>query len=264
MLTADLVGARRRGDELRLAPTDDLRRARIAALAAALTRRARAEIGNVRDDVEEALRQTAAALEEGGDRGSARRSASWCAMGSASRRPPAATRPSCGASCSRAAAAARRAAAPFDRAAFLEGFRRARATTAPALEAALYADRPGAQRLLGESKCLHRRCWRPASRSTKRRRSCCAQPRSWPRSRRLTPRSTGALFRTLKFLRLLPVINRAAESGRLPGRDGRAAQPVSRRRPVRPLAGARRCRRSPAVTAGRSTPTCAGARSARR
>jgi len=37
VLTADLVGARRRGDELRLAPTDDARRARIAALAAALT-----------------------------------------------------------------------------------------------------------------------------------------------------------------------------------------------------------------------------------
>ena len=68
MLTADLVAARRRGDELRLAPTDDVRRERIATLAAALTARARAEIGSLRDDVEEALRQTATALEVGGDR----------------------------------------------------------------------------------------------------------------------------------------------------------------------------------------------------
>ena len=61
MLTADLVAARRRGDELRLAPSDDARRERIATLAAALTARARAEIGSLRDDVEEALRQTATA-----------------------------------------------------------------------------------------------------------------------------------------------------------------------------------------------------------
>jgi len=56
VLTADLVTARRRGDELRLAPSDDARRTRVAALAEALTARARAELGRPRDDVEEALR----------------------------------------------------------------------------------------------------------------------------------------------------------------------------------------------------------------
>ena len=70
MLTADLVGARRRGDELRLAPTDDARRARIAALAAALTARARDEVGKTRDEVDEALRETSGAggCEAGRDR----------------------------------------------------------------------------------------------------------------------------------------------------------------------------------------------------
>ncbi len=63
MLTADLVGARRRGDELRLPPTDDARRARVAALAAALTARARDEVGRPRDEVDEALRETITALE---------------------------------------------------------------------------------------------------------------------------------------------------------------------------------------------------------
>ena len=55
MLTADLVGVRRRGDELRLVPVDDRRRAHIEALAAALARVAREHVGKTREEVDDAL-----------------------------------------------------------------------------------------------------------------------------------------------------------------------------------------------------------------
>ena len=48
MLTADLVGARRRGDELRLIPVDAGRRTRIETLAAAFSAIARTHVGATR------------------------------------------------------------------------------------------------------------------------------------------------------------------------------------------------------------------------
>jgi predicted nuclease of restriction endonuclease-like RecB superfamily len=211
VLTADLVTARRRGDELRLAPTDDLRRERIATLAAALTARARQEVGNPRDDVEEALRQTATALEDGDRRLAAAvgklirdglRFEETAGEAAAELRRELFTQ----------AAAARQGAGltPFDRAAFLDRIARARATTAAALEAALYADRPGAQRLLAVEV--------PAP-------ALLAAGFEISEAQAVLLRATkivaevGAgdaalyrrLFRTLKFLRLLPVITRLEE-----------------------------------------------------
>ena len=212
MLTADLVGARRRGDELRLAPTDDLRRERIATLAAALTARAREEIGNVRDDVEEALRQTAAALEEGGDRRLCAAIGKLVRDGLRFEENASGDATELRRELFTRAAAARRAAsaASFDRAAFLDGFASAHATTAPALEAALYADRPGAQRLLAVEVpapallaagfTIHE-----AQAVLLRAIKVVAEVEAGDAAlyRRL--------FRTLKFLRLLPVITRLEE-----------------------------------------------------
>ena len=207
MLTADLVTARRRGDELRLASTDDARRERIAVLAAALTARARAEVGNLRDDVEEALRQTATALEEGGDRRLAAAVGKLVRDGLRFEETAGETATELRRELFTAAAAARRGAglAPFDRAAFLEGFARGRATTPTALEAALYADRPGAQRLLAVEV--------PAPALLAAGFEISEAQAVLLRATKIVAEVEAGdaalyrrLFRTLKFLRLLPVI----------------------------------------------------------
>jgi uncharacterized protein len=212
VLTADLVGARRRGDELRLPPTDDARRARIAALAAALTGRARAEVGRPRDDVEEALRETATAVAEPGERHLSAavsklvrdglRFEESAAEDAALLRRELFTR----------AAAARRAGpqAPFDRAALLEGLARARETTAEALERALFADRPGAQRLLAvdvPGPALLANGFEIAEAQAILLRAEKVVAEVAARDAAVYRR----LFRTLKFLRLLPVIGKVAE-----------------------------------------------------
>ena len=212
MLTADLVSARRRGDELRLAPTDDVRRERIAALAAALTARARQEIGSLRDDVEEALRQTATALEEGDRRLGA-------AVGKLVR-DGLRFEESAGETATElrrelfTQAAARRATgeAPFDRATFLDAFAGARATTSAALEAALYGDRPGAQRLLAVEV--------PAPELLAAGFEISEAQAVLLRATKIVAEVEAGdaalyrrLFRTLKFLRLLPVISRVDHAG---------------------------------------------------
>jgi uncharacterized protein len=217
VLTADLVTARRRGAELRLSETDDARRARVAVLAAALTARARAELGRTRDDVEEALRETAAAL-EGGAAGSDRRLAA--AVGKLVRDGLEfeETSPADSAELRRElfrrAAAARRAGGAFDRATLLAALAGERGRTPDALEAALYADRPGAQRLIGvevpapallaagfeiaEAQAVLLRAERIVAQVEAR------EARVWRH-----------LFRTLKFLRLLPVIVRTQKGYRV-------------------------------------------------
>jgi len=209
VLTADLVTARRRGDELRLASTDDARRERIAVLAAALTARARAEVGNLRDDVEEALRQTATALEEGGDRRLAAAVGKLVRDGLRFEETAGETATELRRELFTAAAAARRGAglAPFDRAAFLDDFARARATTPIALEAALYADRPGAQRLLAVEV--------PAPALLAAGFEISEAQAVLLRATKIVAEVEAGdaalyrrLFRTLKFLRLLPVITR--------------------------------------------------------
>jgi uncharacterized protein len=152
VLTADLVGARRRGSELRLPPTDDARRARIAALAAELTAVAREHRGEPREAVEAALSEAALAAETGAP-GERRLFEAVCKLvcdGLRFEEPAREEAVACRREIFRRAAATRRAApaTPFDRAAILEALAAARGTTAAALDAGLYADRPGAQRLL--------------------------------------------------------------------------------------------------------------------
>jgi predicted nuclease of restriction endonuclease-like RecB superfamily len=152
VLTADLVGARRRGSELRLPPTDEGRRARIAALAAELTAVARAHRGEPREAVEAALSEAALAAETGAP-GERRLFEAVCKLvcdGLRFEEPAREEAVACRREIFRRAAAARRAApaAGFDRAAILEALAAERGTTAAALDAGLYADRPGAQRLL--------------------------------------------------------------------------------------------------------------------
>ncbi|HZL18343.1 MAG TPA: DUF790 family protein [Polyangia bacterium] len=149
MLTADLVGARRRGTELRLPPTDDARRARIAALAAELAAVARAHRGRPREAVEAALSEAA----QTGAPGERRLFEAVCKLvcdGLRFEEPARDEAVACRREIFRRAAAVRRAApaAAFDRAAILETLAAERATTAATLDAGLYADRPGAQRLL--------------------------------------------------------------------------------------------------------------------
>lgn len=209
MLTAELVGARRRGGELRLTPTDDVRRERIATLAVALTARARAEVGNLRDDVEEALRQTATALEEGGERRLGAAVGKLVRDGLRFEETAGETATGLRRELFTQAAAARRSAglAPFDRAAFLDGFARAHATTAPALEAALYADRPGAQRLLAvevPAPALLAAGFEISEAQAVLLRATKIVAEVEANDAALYRR----LFRSLKFLRLLPVITR--------------------------------------------------------
>jgi len=213
VLTADLVAARRRGDELRLAPSDDARRERIATLAAALTARARAEIGSLRDDVEEALRQTATALEEGGDRRLGAAVGKLVRDGLRFEESAGETATELRRELFTQAAAARLAAglAPFDRRAFLDGFADAHATTPAALETALYADRPGAQRLLAVEV--------PAPALLAAGFEISEAQAVLLRATKIVAEVESSdaalyrgLFRTLKFLRLLPVITRLDET----------------------------------------------------
>jgi uncharacterized protein len=214
VLTAELVTARRRGDELRLASTDEVRRERIGVLAAALTARAREEIGNLRDDVEEALRQTATPLEEGGDRRLAAAVGKLVRDGLRFEETAGETATGLRRELFTAAAAARRGAglAPFDRAALLDRFAHARATTPSALEAALYADRPGAQRLLSVEV--------PDPALLAAGFEICEAQAVLLRATKIVAEVEAGdaalyrrLFRTLKFLRLLPVITRLDQTG---------------------------------------------------
>lgn len=207
MLTADLVSVRRRGDELRLPPADDQREERIRAIASALLDEARARIGQPRDEVEQGLRETADAWPD--DRRLAAAVSKLVRDTLRFQETDAATSAELRRDLFRRATAARRAGT-YDRAAVIKQAADARGSDAPAVEEAMFADRPGAQRLLAieapspaalasgfalaEAQAVLLRATkvvadlRAADAGTYRR-----------------------LFRTLKFLRLLPVITRAPD-----------------------------------------------------
>jgi uncharacterized protein len=216
VLTADLVGARRRGAELRLAPTDAARRARIETLAADLTAVARAQIGEPREAVEEALRVVTVAAGTGAP-GERRLGEAICKLVRDELRfeePAREDAIACRRDTFRRAAAIRREApgTPFDRAAVLENVARERGTTASTLEGSLYADRPGAQRLLAVEATAPallaagfeiREAQAVLLRATKIEATVRAADAAIYRR----------LFRTLKFLRLLPIITAAPGPG---------------------------------------------------
>jgi uncharacterized protein len=207
VLTADLVTVRRRGDELRLLARDDQRTDSVRTIAAALLDEARAQIGHSRDAVEQALREIANAFPD--DRRLAAAVTKLVRDGLQFQEMDAQTSAELRRDLFRRAAAARRAGT-FDRARLLEEAGVPRALDGAGVEDALFADRPGAQRLLAidapspvalaagfglaEAQAV-------LLRATK----VVAQVRASDAG------SYRHLFRTLKFLRLLPVIRRATD-----------------------------------------------------
>jgi predicted nuclease of restriction endonuclease-like RecB superfamily len=223
VLTADLVTTRRRGDELRLIPVDAARRARIESLAAAFSDVARAHVGSTRQQLDDALEERAANADQPQpDRRLIAAVQKLVQDGCSFEEPDAETAAALRRDVFRRAAAARRAAsasAPWDRAALLEAAARERGTTAGEIEAGLYGDRPARQRLtafagrppaalaagfeLAEAQAVLLR----ASRVT-----ATVQARDAGTYRQL--------LRTLKFLRLLPVVTATGDGGYSIGLDG--------------------------------------------
>jgi len=223
VLTADLVTTRRRGDELRLVPVDARRRAHIEALAARFSGIARAHVGSTREQLDDALDEGAAATDQpNAERRLVAAVQKLVHDGCSFEEPDADAAAALRRDIFRRAAAGRRAAspsAPFDRAALLEVAAGERATTAAEIEAGLYADRPARQRLqafagrppaalaagfeLAEAQAVLLRATRVTASVRARDAGTYRQ-----------------LFRTLKFLRLLPTIAAAEDGGYTIGLDG--------------------------------------------
>jgi uncharacterized protein len=213
VLTADLVTARRRGDELRLIALDDGRRARIAALAATFSDVARAHVGSTRRELDDALDARAADADP--DRRLTAAVVKLVHDGCSFEEPDGEAAAALRREIFRRAAAERRAAspsAPFDRDALLAAAARERDTTADAIEAGLYGDRPARQRLLAFAG-------RPPAAVAAGFEIAEAQAvllRATRVTARIRARDAGTyrhLFRTLKFLRLLPVVTPTEEGG---------------------------------------------------
>jgi predicted nuclease of restriction endonuclease-like RecB superfamily len=216
VLTADLVTARRRGDELRLTPVDDARRAHIERLAATFSEVARARIGSTRRELDDAFDARAGDADvPNGDRRLIGAVQKLVQDGCTFEEPDADTAASLRREIFRRAAAARRAAtpaAPFDRATLLADAAAERATTADAIDAGLYADRPARQRLLAFEG-------RPPAAVAAAFELAEAQAvllRATRVTAQVRARDAGTyrhLFRTLKFLRLLPVVTATKDGG---------------------------------------------------
>jgi predicted nuclease of restriction endonuclease-like RecB superfamily len=216
VLTADLVTTRRRGEELRLIPVDPPRRARIEALAAVFSGIARAHVGSTRQQLDDAFDEGAAGADlPAADRRLIAAVRKLVADGCTFQEPDTEAAAALRREIFRRAAAGRRAAvpgAPFDRGALLEAAARERGTTPGDIEAGLYGDRPARQRLLAfrprppaalaagfelaEAQAVLLRATRVAAQVRAR-----------------DPAIYRQLFRSLKFLRLLPVVSPAADGG---------------------------------------------------
>jgi predicted nuclease of restriction endonuclease-like RecB superfamily len=208
VLTADLANVRRRGDELRLVTIDARARGRIEALATAYREIARGAVGRPRDDVEASFRSLEVPSAE-------RRLAAavlklvrdGCVFEEAVAEDATALRREL----FQRASAARRGGR-FDRAAVVEAVARARATPVATVEAGLYADRAGAQRLLAVEAAL------PAQLAAgfELAQAQAVLLRAVKITATVRARDAAGyrrLFRQLKFLRLLPTIAPLAEGG---------------------------------------------------
>ncbi|HXJ21165.1 MAG TPA: DUF790 family protein [Polyangia bacterium] len=208
MLTADLVTVRRRGDELRLLATDEDRRALIRTVASALLDEARALVGRSRDDVESALRETQDAFAD--DRRLTAAVGKLVRDGLQFQQSDPALSADLRRDLFQRAAQARRAGG-FDRAAVIDQTAEGRGVTAAAVEETLFADRPGAQRLLAVES--------PSPAALADRFTLAEAQAVLLRATKVVAHVHAAdaasyrhLFRSLKFLRLLPVITRGAEA----------------------------------------------------
>jgi predicted nuclease of restriction endonuclease-like RecB superfamily len=215
LLTAELVTVRRRGGELRLVSTDEARAAQIVAVADALQAIARAHVGRPRDLLDEAWQEELNRLSETGlDRRVAAAVMKLVRDACRFEEPEGDAATTLRRDLFRRAAAARRAggASPFDRAAVLAAEAGARGCAPLDIEAQLYADRPGAQRLLAAD---------PTSPAALAKGFAMAEAqavllRATKVRALVSARDAGAyrhLFRTLKFLRLLPVIRAVGGTG---------------------------------------------------
>ena len=212
MLTADLAGVRRRGDELRLIPVDPAARARIEALAGAYQAIARAHVGRVRDDVEAGFREvTVGAAERRLAAAVLKLVRDGCVFEEADAGGAAALRGELFAH----ATAVRRALGPgeaFERAAVVAAVAAARALPAAEIERRLFADRPGALRLInvdGPQPAALAAGFELAQAQAVLLRAV----RVVAEVRARDAESYRHLFRRLKFLRLLPVVSPARGSG---------------------------------------------------
>jgi predicted nuclease of restriction endonuclease-like RecB superfamily len=158
VLTADLAGVRRRGDELRLLPVDARTRARIEGLAAAYQAIARAHVGRPREAVEAAFRELTVPAAERRLAGAVLKLVrDGCVFEEASSEDAVALRRELFHRASAARHATRPAAedpaaltaGAFPRGALVDAVARERGLTGADLDRALFADRAGALRLLG-------------------------------------------------------------------------------------------------------------------
>jgi predicted nuclease of restriction endonuclease-like RecB superfamily len=207
VLTADLVTVRRRGDELRLTGSDPEREAQIRAIASAMLDEARAHVGHTREDVEQALREVADAFSE--DRRLAAAVGKLVRDGLCFQEADAAAAADLRRELFRRATAARRAGG-FDRTALIAETAAARGLEPDAIDQALFADRPGAHRLLAVEA--------PSPAALAAGFALAEAQAVLLRATKVVAEVRAAdagtyrrLFRMLKFLRLLPLITRAAD-----------------------------------------------------
>lgn len=201
MLTADLVTARRRGSELRLVPLDDAARARVEDLAQTYLGIARASVGQSRDDLETSWDAvTVAAHEQRLASGVRKLIADRCVWSASSADAPDLRR-----QLFTAAHAARRAlpaGTPFDRQAILREVARRRDMGDADVEAQLYADLHGAERLCDVGAVSPPRL--AADFDLAQAQGILLRAvRVVAEVRAADPAGVRALFRKLKFLRLL-------------------------------------------------------------
>jgi predicted nuclease of restriction endonuclease-like RecB superfamily len=201
VLTADLASVRRRGDELRLVSIDARTRARIEVLAGAYRDLARAAVGCPREEVEAGFRAVEVPAAERRLAGAVLK---LVRDGCVFEEAPGIEAQALRRDVFLRASATRRAGA-FDRGALLDEIARERETTPTAIEAGLFADRAGAQKLvavetpppptlaagfeLAQAQAVLLRAVKVAA--TVRARDAATYRH---------------LFRRLKFLRLLPTI----------------------------------------------------------
>lgn len=214
MLTADLVNARRRGGELHLVSFDDAARATARALAGALLGAAAAHVGRTREELQDAL----SAMEVGPRDyrlrdGLAKLIEDRCRFDSGDASSPEDIRRE---TFTRAAGvrAELEAVARFDRGAILAEVAARHGTTADSVERALFADLRGAHVLVAfdapSAEALvahyeHAQAQAVLLRAVK----VTADVRC------ATAGALRALFRRLKFLRLLHTIDRTADGHRI-------------------------------------------------
>ena len=211
MLTADLVTARRRGSELRLCPLDEAARARVEDLAQAYLGIARACVGQSRDDLEAAWDAIPVAAHEQRLAGGVRKLIADRCVFSAPATDPVDLRRQL----FTAAHAARRAlpaGSPFDRGAILQAVAARRDTGAVDLEARLFADLHGAERLCDIGAISPARL--AADFDLAQAQGILLRAvRVVAEVRAADPAAVRALFRKLKFLRLLHNIVATARGG---------------------------------------------------